>query len=127
MTKRASVLTLLAALAAALAVPAAALAHASVSATYPTYQETLAQSPKRILLSFDQKVKIFPKSIVVVNADGKVVSGAPRQPADLRQVEAPLQRLPKGPYTVRWYIALLGRPHRSRACTPSASATRRRP
>jgi copper transport protein len=93
---------LLAALA-AVAFPSAASAHATLLRTSPNIGQRLAASPTAITLSFDQSVRVLPNGIVVVDAKGTVVSKAPHvSSADPRVVVAPLRRLPRGAYTVRW-------------------------
>ncbi len=88
---------------AALAFPGAAFAHASLQQTWPSFRERLQASPRAVVLRFDQGVKAFPSSIVVYGATGKVVSGPAHKRADTRYLETRLQRLPRGPYTVRWH------------------------
>ena len=94
---------LLVAVLAALALPGAAFAHASLTSGVPSYGQRLAVSPAQVRLHFDQGVKAFPRSIRVLAADGTLVSGAARNGADSHDVVAPLERLPKGGYTIRWY------------------------
>ena len=88
---------------AALAVPGTAFAHASLSSGVPSYGERLASSPAQVRLHFDQGVKAFPRSIVVLNVDGRVVSGPARSGTNPHDMVASLPRLPKGGYTIRWY------------------------
>jgi copper transport protein len=87
----------------ALAAPASAFAHASVRATEPSYRQRLDQPPSRAWVRFDQAVKALPNSIVVVSADGTVVSGVTRSDADPHTIVTTLEKLPKGAYTVRWH------------------------
>ena len=87
----------------ALVAPASAFAHASVRATQPTYRERLEQAPRTAWVRFDQGVKPLPNSIVVLSANGKVVSGVTRTGADPHLIAAPLKALRKGAYTVRWH------------------------
>lgn len=94
---------LLAALLAALVLPGAAFAHASLSSGAPSYGQRVSVSPARVRLHFDQGVKAFPRSIRVLTAGGAVVSGPARNGANSHDVVAPLGKLPKGPYTIRWY------------------------
>lgn len=88
----------------ALALPGAAFAHANLRTKSPSYRQRVDTSPRAVVLSFDQRVRALPSSIEVRNASGKLVSAAAHTEADARIVEAPLQRLPKGPYTVRWHV-----------------------
>jgi len=94
---------LLLALLAALALPGAAFAHASLRSGVPAYGQRLDGSPEQIRLHFDQGVKAFPRSILVLTAGGAVVSGPAANGASSHDVVAPLGKLPKGPYTIRWY------------------------
>jgi copper transport protein len=87
----------------ALAFPAGAWAHATLLRTSPAVGERLAAPPRLITLSFDQSVRVLPNGIQVLDAKGRLVSGPPRVSAtDPRVVEAPLRRVPRGGYTVRW-------------------------
>jgi copper transport protein len=87
----------------ALVAPASAFAHASVRATKPSYRERLERAPRSAWVRFDQGVKALPNSIVVLSANGKVVSGVTRTGADPHLIVVPLKALPKGAYTVRWH------------------------
>ena len=86
----------------ALALPAGALAHATLREASPGYRERLDSPPALVSLHFDQAVTALPTSIEVRDDDGKLVSGKALRGPDRRDVFAPLQRLPKGAYTVRW-------------------------
>ena len=86
----------------ALAAPGAASAHATLRQTVPTFQQRLARAPAQALLRFDQRVTALPGSIRVYSAAGKLVSGPAHTAADTRRVVAPLPRLPRGAYTIRW-------------------------
>lgn len=87
---------------AALVVPASAFAHASITQSYPGYRERLAQSPRNVILRFDQSVTALPHSIVVLTPDGKNVAAPARAIPAKNAIVARLPRLPRGPYTVRW-------------------------
>jgi len=87
---------------AALALPASAFAHASLRKESPGFRQRLAASPRQVVLQFDQTVDALPKAIVVLTLKGRNVAGAPRAVQSARELVAPLPRLPKGPYTVRW-------------------------
>ena len=86
----------------ALAFPAGASAHASLSTSSPDFRERLGASPARIVLRFSQVVASIPDGIVVRDADGGVVSGPAKLGSDRRSLVAPLARLAEGPYAVRW-------------------------
>jgi copper transport protein len=92
------------ALVAALAAPAAAFAHASISSSSPASKQRLQQSPREVSIRFDQTVKAFPNAIRVYTATGRLVSGSPVQRDHGRVVAVPVERLPRGPYTVRWQV-----------------------
>jgi copper transport protein len=87
---------------AALALPGAAFAHASLRNESPSYKQELARSPGQVLLQFDQSVVALPKAIQVFTPDGKNLAGRPRAIPAQREIVASLPKLPKGPYTVRW-------------------------
>ena len=72
--------------------------------TTPSYQQDVAQSPKTIVLHFDQYVK-FP-SLEVLNVHGKDYTSTVR--AVQTNVIAAVKTLPTGDYTVRWHAPLGG-------------------
>jgi copper transport protein len=86
----------------ALALPASALAHASLQQTWPGFRERLSGSPHEVVLRFDQAVKPMPRSIQVRTAAGKVVSGSARVSDRGHRLRAPVRHLDRGAYTVRW-------------------------
>ena len=89
----------------ALVAPAAAFAHASVRSTQPKYLQRFDGAPPRyVSVTFDQGVKAFPNSIVVVDSSGHLYSGVTRSDQDPHTMRVALNaRLPKGAYTVRWH------------------------
>jgi copper transport protein len=87
---------------AALALPGAAWAHATLKQAVPAFGKRVQQSPRFVELRFDQSVKALPNAITVYTAKGKIVSGPSRGGTDRRIVTAPLQKLGRGAYTVRW-------------------------
>jgi len=91
---------LLAAALVALAVPAAALAHATLKAESPGFQQELQSGPKLVRLQFDQLVQL--PSIEVIDTHG--VNHAAKAVASGREVTARVGRLPAGPYTIRWHV-----------------------
>jgi copper transport protein len=95
---------LLVALLLALAAPAAAFAHASITSSSPLSKQRVEQSPREVVIRFDQTVKAFPNAIRVYTATGRLVSGAPVQSDHGRVVAVPVQRLSRGAYTVRWQV-----------------------
>jgi copper transport protein len=87
---------------AALALPAAASAHATMEQSTPGFRERLAVAPRAVTLRFDQAVQVLPDAIVVVDAGGRRISGTAKAEADPRRIRVPLRAAPKGAYTVRW-------------------------
>ena len=87
----------------ALVVPANAFAHASVLTTYPSYRQRLERAPQSVWIRFDQGVKAFPNSIVLLSATGDVLSGTTHDAADPRLIVVPARSLARGAYTVRWH------------------------
>jgi len=93
----------LAAFVVALVWPVAAFAHATLTSEQPGFRQRFERAPAGVVLRFDQGADALPNSIVVYDAKGKPVSGAARNGRDTRVVLAPLDRLPRGAYTVRWH------------------------
>jgi copper transport protein len=60
------------------------------------------QSPKVVRLEFDQTVDALPNAIRVYSADGRLLSGATHTTTGSRVMVAPVSRLVRGGYTVRW-------------------------
>jgi copper transport protein len=95
--------SLLAATVAALLLPGAAAAHATLKHASPAEQGTLDRPPTEILLRYDQSVTAAPDGIVVFAADGRRVSGPVSQAADGTVIRVPVSGLRRGEaYTVRW-------------------------
>jgi len=86
----------------ALALPAQAFAHANLDSTTPKFQQRVQTAPRVVALKFDQSVKAEPNAIQVKNQFGKLLSGTAS--ASGETVTAPLRKLPRGPYTVRWHV-----------------------
>jgi len=86
----------------ALALPAAASAHATLTKTEPAIGKRVERSPSMVRLYFDQSVDVLPNAIRVYDAKGRVLSGRTLASADKRTIDAPVSRLPRGGYTVRW-------------------------
>jgi copper transport protein len=89
---------------AVLAVPAKALAHATLLEPSPEYRERLSAGPAAVVLRFDQAVTAFPDSIAVRSGEGRVLSDDAVEGADARVVLVPVRSLPRGAYTVRWHV-----------------------
>jgi copper transport protein len=86
----------------ALALPAAASAHATLVRTDPAYGKRIDHSPSLVRLYFDQSVDVLPNAIRVYSAKGRLLSGQTGASKDKRTIDAPVSRLPRGGYTVRW-------------------------
>jgi copper transport protein len=87
----------------ALVLPASAAAHASLEKTSPKFRQTLANSPRRVVLKFDEPVYLLPNAIRVLLPDGRnVVTRQPRVIKSKQELLVALPRLRTGPYTVRW-------------------------
>jgi copper transport protein len=84
----------------ALVAPASAFAHASIRSEWPAYRERMAFSPRQVFIRFDQGVDVLPGAIQVLDANGRNVAGPAR--AIVRGIAAPVPKLPRGAYTVRW-------------------------
>ena len=93
---------LLVAALAALVLPATAFAHASLRKESPEFGQELAQSPRQVVLQFDQTVDALPKAIQVLTLDGKNVAGTPRAITAQREIVASVPKLRRGAYTIRW-------------------------
>lgn len=94
---------LLAAVAAvALAIPAAAAAHAVLDGSNPSPGQRLDSTPRQLELHFSGPLKVLPDSIQVLSTTGQRFSGPPRFGRNNRTLVADLLDLPKGGYTVRW-------------------------
>jgi copper transport protein len=100
--RRAAIAAALAAV--ALAVPAAASAHATLVHTVPAFKARLAAPPRVIRLSFSEAVNRVALGLRVYTASGRVVSEPPHLMSGGRAVEASLKRLRRGGYTVRWQV-----------------------
>jgi copper transport protein len=85
----------------ALALPAQAFAHATLEHTSPTFEQRLPSAPRTVTLSFDQYVKVLPRSVQLYSHDGAIrVAGIRGEGTTLT---ATLPTLPRGGYTVRWH------------------------
>jgi copper transport protein len=93
---------LLAATLVALAFPATASAHATLMKTAPEFGTRVEQSPKVVRLEFDQTIDALPNAIRVYGANGKLLSGRTHTTTGSRVLVAPVSRLARGGYTVRW-------------------------
>lgn len=86
---------------AALAVPAAASAHANLVSTTPADRAVLARAPERVVVRFDDDVRVAPGNAAVRNGDGSILGGKPA--AHGKTLVLPLRtNLGQDDYSVRW-------------------------
>lgn len=87
--------------AASLTAPAAALAHANLVDTQPENRAVLARAPARVVVRFDDAVRVAPGNAAVRNGGGSVLAGGPSVLG--RSLVLPLRdELVDGDYSVRW-------------------------
>jgi copper transport protein len=84
-----------------LAFPVAASAHATLESTTPPFGTQVERSPALVRLHFDQRVKILPGAVKVLNGVGHNFAGAAH--LEGTDVVAPVGPLRLGAYTVRWH------------------------
>jgi copper transport protein len=85
----------------ALAVPAAASAHANLVSITPADRAVLARAPERVVVRFDDNVRVAPGNAAVRNGDGSILGGKPT--AHGTTLVLPLRTsLGQGDYSVRW-------------------------
>jgi copper transport protein len=103
---RAAVLAVAGALAAGLALPASAWAHAALLKTFPEASALLDRQPKVVSLTYDEVVEPRFAIVSVTDQDGRSqVAGPPRRSAaDPYTIEVPVQRLAQGWYLVFWRV-----------------------
>jgi copper transport protein len=96
----------LAAVAAALTLPAAAWAHAALLQTTPVASRIVNTPPKQVLLRYSEAVEPRFAVVSVTNAAGdKETDGAPsRSPANADTLLVPLKKLSEGWYLVYWRV-----------------------
>jgi methionine-rich copper-binding protein CopC len=89
---------------AALAVPSAAWAHATLVRTDPANGSVLARPPVAVRVVFDDTVQVGPGVEAIRNGGGSVLVGRPRVNSG-RTLVVPVRRgLAEGAYSVRWSI-----------------------
>jgi copper transport protein len=105
-TRRARTLLVLTAAAAALALPAAAWAHAALVRTVPTASVVVNRPPPVVLLTYTEAVEPRFAAVSVTDAAGhSVAAGPPRRSAgDPKTLVVPLRRVPRGWYLVYWRV-----------------------
>jgi len=92
--------------AAALALPAAAFAHAALLKTFPQASELLDRQPHVVQLTYDEVVSPRFAIVSVTDAAGRSqTSGPPRlSPSDPYTLEVPVRKLAQGWYLVFWRV-----------------------
>jgi copper transport protein len=87
----------------ALVLPARAAAHANLVQTEPRDRAILARAPARVLVRFDDDVRVAPGNAAIRNGGGSVLAARPH--ASGRTLVLPLRRrLRDGDYSVRWSV-----------------------
>jgi copper transport protein len=87
--------------AAALLLPATALAHARLLSTDPAAGAVLATGPTEVTVTFDDAVRVAPGNQVVRNGGGSVLAAKPTTKG--KTLVLPLQAgIGEGDYSVRW-------------------------
>src|SRR5262245_7259304 len=106
MSVRGRTVAAIAALVAALALPATAWAHAVLVATVPTASGIVNTQPGQVELTYSEPVEPRFAIVSVTIADGhQVTAGAPRRsPSNVNTLIVPLDRLPQGWYLVYWRV-----------------------
>jgi len=95
------------ALAAPLAWPASAQAHATLLSTTPGAGTVVATAPKQLVLTFDQQIRPVAGGTTVVDDAGRsaMAGAAVNAPSNVKQLVIPLKPgLPAGDYTIKWEI-----------------------
>ena len=88
---------------AALVLPAAAFAHATLLQTTPANGAVLSKAPRPVTVLFDDGVRVAKGNAAVDNANQASVLGG-RAVVHGRELTIPLKPLPDGAYSVRWSI-----------------------
>jgi copper transport protein len=87
----------------AVALPGSAGAHAEPLRTIPADRAVLSKAPSRVLVLFDDPVRVGPGNEALRNGGASILSAEPR--ARGKVLELPLRRnLRNGDYSVRWSI-----------------------
>ena len=92
--------------AAALAFPASAFAHAALLRTAPSASVTVNGSPKHVSLTYSEAVEPRFAIVSVTNADATPETAGPprRDAANADQLDVPLKHLGRGWYLVVWRV-----------------------
>jgi copper transport protein len=106
MTRRGRTVTTLLALAAALALPAAASAHAALLRTVPSASGVVNRPPTQVDLTYSEAVEPRFAIVSVTDAGGVQRTAAPahRSATNPDTLVVPLERVPEGWYLVYWRV-----------------------
>ena len=106
MSRRARLWAIVAVSALALALPAAAFAHAALLRTVPSASGTVNTSPREVRLTYSEAVEPRFAIVSVTDKGGHLVTdGAPRRSAtDPDTLVVPLEHLEEGWYLVYWRV-----------------------
>jgi copper transport protein len=100
---RVRLVAVVAAIVAALVLPGAAFAHATLLQTTPANGTVLAKAPKSVTVLFDDSVRVAKGNAAVDNAtQASVLAG--KASVQGRRLTIPLRPLADGAYSVRWSI-----------------------
>jgi copper transport protein len=102
--RRAALLTAVAA--AALALPAAAWAHAALLRTVPEASRTINTAPPEVRLTYSEPIEPRFAIVSVTDAAGRQVTSGPPAgaPGSPQTLVTPLERVPEGWYLVFWRV-----------------------
>ena len=87
-----------------LAMEGPVLAHAYLDHASPRVGNTVAQSPKEIMLWFSEKVEPAFSTVEVRNEQGALVSSGKATAVGGTQLRVPVKTLPPGTYKVNWRV-----------------------
>ncbi|MGZ4371496.1 MAG: copper resistance CopC family protein, partial [Gaiellaceae bacterium] len=106
MTRRARIALVIVAVAGALALPAAAWAHAVLEHTTPVPSSVVNRTPPLVLLTYSEVVEPRFAIVSVTNEAGRQqIAGPPRRSAaDPKTLAVPLRHLSQGWYLVYWRV-----------------------
>jgi copper transport protein len=92
-------------MAAVLALPGVAAAHATLTSATPATQSRVQAPPTEVRLTFDEPVSIFASAVLVLAPNGAVLSGKATSLDGGKTVVTPVKGLRRGvAYTVRWRV-----------------------
>jgi copper resistance protein C len=87
-----------------LAMEGPVLAHAYLDHASPRVGNTVAQSPKEVMLWFSEKVEPAFSTVEVRNEQGALVSSGKATAVGGTQLRVPVKTLPPGTYKVNWRV-----------------------